>query len=155
MAKKNLPKIPNEEVDKIVSLGSTTATENETDEDESISTIQREKEPAPTKQKRKISERQLKALHEGQEKLLRMTREKRELEKQQEEEDRKRREELIIKKALALKKKKIREEAILNNIRDDETPIEVIKTIAKKTNTKTKETLPPIPIPQKPKFIFV
>ena len=154
MSKKKIQKVQNEEIDKIGVLGDfTTDPETEDDDDESISKIQREKETAP-KPKRKITDKQLEALQGGQRKRLEMARMKRELEKQKQEEEKRRQEELIIKKALALKKKQIKKEAILHEISDDETPIEVIKKIAKKTTTKKTE-LPPIATPQKPQFIFV
>ena len=39
----------------------------------------------------------------------------------------------IIKKAIAIKKRQIKKEAILDEIEDDDTPIEKVKEIMKKT----------------------
>ena len=157
---KKIPKIQNEEIDELGILGNSTVpindnkkrkavviyeTDDEDDDNEITPTIQRVKEPAP-KPKRKLTEKQLQALHEGQQKRLEMARMKKELERQKQEEEKKRQEELIIKKALALKKKQIKKEAILHEISDDDTPIEEIKKIAKKTcyskeaNTTTSRT---------------
>ena len=171
MPKKIIPNIPNEEIDDLGILGNSTEPINdnkkkkavviyETDDDdddddnEITPTIQRVKEPAP-KPKRKLTEKQLQALHEGQRKRLEMARMKKEIERQKQEEEKKRQEELIIKKALALKKKQIKKEAILHEISDDDTPIEEIKKIVKKPATKKTESLPAIQPQPKPKFIFI
>ena len=67
--------------------------------------------------------------------------------KTQEEADKKELEAKIIKKAVALKKKQIKKQVVLEEISDDETPIEVIKQM--------KKSLPkPIEKPRA-KFIFV
>ena len=165
---KKIPKIQNEEIDELGILGNSTEpindnkkrkavviyeTDDEDDDNEIIPTIQRVKEPAP-KPKRKLTEKQLQALHEGQQKRLEMARMKKELERQKQEEEKKRQEELIIKKALALKKKQIKKEAILHEISDDDTPIEEIKKIEKKPAIVKKQTPQPQE-PQKPKFIFI
>ena len=112
MPKENIQKVQNEEIDELGILGNCAEPLNDNkkkkavviyetdDEDDFItSTIQREKEPAP-KPKRKITEKQLEALQEGQRKRLEMARMTRELEKQKQEEEKKRQEELIIKRLL-------------------------------------------------------
>jgi hypothetical protein len=58
-------------------------------------------------------------------------------------------EQKIVKKAISIKKKQIKKEAVLDEISDDETPIEAIKQIAK----KKKQLIPPVD--DKPKYIFV
>lgn len=59
-----------------------------------------------------------------------------ELKKQQKEQEqleaKKKKEELIVKKAVAIKKKEIKQRAILEEISDEDTPVEKIRTIAKK-----------------------
>jgi hypothetical protein len=59
-------------------------------------------------------------------------------------------EEKIIKKAVSLKKKQIKKQAVLEDISDDETPIEVIKEIKRKIPAPQ-----PVPVKQAPKFKFV
>ncbi len=54
------------------------------------------------------------------------------------EEERKLMEEKIVKKAISLKKKQIKQQAVLDEISDDDTPIEKIKEIIKKLPHKTK-----------------
>ena len=55
----------------------------------------------------------------------------------------------VVKKAISIKKKQIKKEALLDEISDDETPIQKIKEIAKKKNH-------PAPQPEPAnKFIFV
>ena len=58
-------------------------------------------------------------------------------------------EQKIVKKAISIKKKQIIKEAALDEISDDETPMEKIKQIAK----KKKQLIPPVD--DKPKYIFV
>ena len=57
-------------------------------------------------------------------------------------------EQKIVKKAISIKKKQIKKEAALDEISDDETPMEKIKQIAKKIPIQP-------PIEQKPKYLYV
>ena len=76
---------------------------------------------------------------------------KRQIEKKlQEEKDKKELEAKIIKKAVSIKKKQIKKQTVLEEISDDETPIEVIKEM----NVKLNKVIKPAEKP-KPKFIFV
>ena len=59
-------------------------------------------------------------------------------------------EEKIVKKAVAIKKKEIKKRAVLDEISDDDTPIEEVKKIAKKIPQKTTQPVEP----EKPKTIF-
>ena len=59
-------------------------------------------------------------------------------------------EQKIVKKAISIKKKQIKKEAVLDDISDDETPMEKIKQIAKHT-----KKYPGPPVDDKPKYIFV
>ena len=52
----------------------------------------------------------------------------------------------IVKKAISIKKKQIKKEAALDEISDDETPIQKIKQIAKKIQP---------PVEQQPKYLYV
>ena len=55
-------------------------------------------------------------------------------------------EQKIVKKAISIKKKQIKKEAALDEISDDETPIQKIKQIAKRM---------PQPVEQQPKYLYV
>ena len=57
-------------------------------------------------------------------------------------------EQKIVKKAISIKNKQIKKEAALDEISDDETPMEKIKQIAKKIPIQP-------PIEQKPKYLYV
>jgi hypothetical protein len=176
-----LPNVPKEEPDNLGSLGSPTLqvetkkprkkviyyeSESDEEEEEEAPTIQRKKvvkqpiTPAPIietptpKPKKVMTEKQLEALRKGQETRLLKAQEKREQQKQIEEEERRRREDLIVKKALSIKKKQLKKQEILDEISDDETPIEELpkrKPQVPRTEPKQK----PQPIQQKPKFYFV
>ena len=65
--------------------------------------------------------------------------------KKKEDEERKILEEKLVKKAISIKKKEIKKQAVLDAISDDETPIEKIKEIAKRNDTKEKINLPVAP----------
>ena len=54
----------------------------------------------------------------------------------------------IFKKAISIKKKQIKKEAALDEISDDDTPIQKIKQIASKIPIQ-------LPIEQKPKYLYV
>ena len=82
-------------------------------------------------------------------------------------EEKKRKEQIILKKAMSIRKKQLKEEAILDEISDDDTPIEEVKAmlkqkkapVAPKIAEKMKAYEKPIPPPATPKpvpkFIFV
>ena len=59
----------------------------------------------------------------------------------------------IVKKAVSIKKKEIKKQAILEEISDDETPMEKIKELAKKKPKAVVHDHPPAS--EKPKYIFV
>lgn len=114
-----------------------------------------------TKPKRKLSEKQLDALKKGQQKRddnrERMKAEK----KAKEEEEKKILEEKLVKKAIAVKKKQIKKQALLDEISDDEKPVEKqekqekpFSVQALKRTTSGPLILPPQE-PQKPKIVFV
>jgi len=94
------------------------------------------------KPKKKLTEKQLEALKKGQDKRNE-NRVKNKLEKEKkEEEERKILEEKLVKKAIALKKKQIKKQAILDDISDDETPLEKVKVIAEKITEVKKPSVP-------------
>jgi hypothetical protein len=62
------------------------------------------------------------------------------------EEERKIIEEKLVKKAISIKKKQIKKQAVLEEISDDETPIEKVKEIAE----KIKAPIQKLPAPEKP-----
>jgi hypothetical protein len=147
-----------------------TIVEVETDDEEEM--IQ------PVKQKRQQSEKQKQNTEKMRAKLQEYHAKKKEEKqmieqlKQKEEQERKKKiEEKIVNKAISIKKKQIKKEEILDEVSDDDTPIEEIKQkiISKKLPAKEKvieRQLPtversslriemPTPIPQKPKFIFI
>ena len=109
------------------------------------------KEETPIVKTRKPkTEKQLAVFNKAREKML----ENLKVRKEKQAEDaviRKREiEEAVVKKAIAIKKKQIKEKAILEQISDDETPIEEVKKIAKKIAVKK---APPVE-PEKELTIF-
>ena len=113
------------------------------------------------KKKKVLNERQLEVLANARAKLAEKNKEKlikKRLEQQAIEDEVQRRlneykedlEDKIVKKAISIKKKQIKKEAILDEISDDETPIQKIKEIAKKRNHPAPQQVEP-----KPQYIFV
>ena len=112
------------------------------------------------KKKRVLSEKQLNVLALAREKLKEKTKERqiqKRLEQEAIEDEVQKRlneyktglEQKVVRKAISIKKKQIKKEAVLEEISDDETPIQKIKEIAKKKNH-------PAPQPEPAdKFIFV
>ena len=76
---------------------------------------------------------------------------RRELKRLQELEYQKQRDEKIVKKALSIKKKQIKKEQILDEISDDDTPIESLPKRKPKPQTVQSVVQQPI----RPKFNFV
>ena len=109
------------------------------------------------KKKRVLSEKQLNVLSLAREKLKEKNKErqaKKKLEADAIEDEIQSRlneyktslEQKIVKKAISIKKKDIKKQAILEEVSDDETPIQKIKQIAKR--------MPP-PVEQQPKYLYV
>ena len=69
--------------------------------------------------------------------------ERAELAKKQKEEEKKLIEEKVIKKAISVKKKQIKKQAALDEISDDDTPIEEVKKIMKAKQQFPSRTRPP------------
>ncbi len=112
------------------------------------------------KKKKVLSERQLEVLSNARAKLAERNKERiaqKKLEQQAIEDEVQKRlneyktglEQKVVRKAISIKKKQIKKKALLEEISDDETPIQKIKEIAKKKNH-------PAPQPEPAnKFIFV
>lgn len=119
----------------------------------------------PSKPKKKASEKQLEAMALGRLKraeLIQMRKKQAEIDR---ENEKKALEEKIVQKAISIKKKEIKKSLVLDEISDDETPIEEIKTAVKAKKAVVQQTpAKPAPQPQqapkaiearKPTFLFV
>jgi len=148
---KELQDLENEKPEQVEDLGiQRTETDNEDDEDDEPQTITRAKKPR--------TEAQMKAFEKAKEKA-RINAEARKAEREAKaQEERKEIEEKLVKKAIALKKKQIKQQAILDNIEDDDTPLPEIDKIVKQLPAKFKKSVKqdlPTQIPNAPKFIFL
>lgn len=101
-----------------------------------------------TKPKKQLTEKQLEALRKGQQKRDENRERIKEEKKKKEEEEKRILEEKLVKKAIAVKKKQIKKQAVLEEISDDDTPIQKVKKIAEKIVEKENK-------PTGPKIIFV
>lgn len=129
--------------------------------------------PKKEKPKRVLNEAQLEGMKKGRETLALRNAEKKAQRLLEEAERKKQLEEKVVSKAISIKKKQLKQEIALDEISDDETPIEEIKqkVIAKKqvapqappppTPKATKappafvEAVPTTPVKAKPTFIFM
>ena len=147
---KELRDLETEKVEEPEDLGiQRTETDNEDEEDDEPQTITRAKKPR--------TEAQMKAFEKAKEKA-RINAEKRKEEREAKaKEEQKIIEEKLVKKAIALKKKQIKEQAILDKIPDDDTPLPEIQKIVKELPAKFKKSVKqdlPTQIPNPPKYIF-
>lgn len=130
--------------------------------------------PKKEKPKRVLNEAQLEGMKKGRDALALRNAEKR-AQREAEEAERKRQlEEKVVSKAISIKKKQLKQEIALDEISDDETPIEEIKqkVVAKKQTAPTPpapptpraqpqapkafvNAVPTIPVKAKPTFIFM
>lgn len=92
-----------------------------------------------TKPKKPRTEKQLEAFEKAKQIRDANALKRKEERLKKEEEERKQNEEKLIKKAIALKKKQLKKQAILDEISDDDTPIQKIKKIAEKPEPVTSE----------------
>lgn len=115
--------------------------------------------PIKTTVKRERTEKQKEIFEKARLTRLANIELKKQLKEQEELEARKKKEELIVKKAVAIKKKEIKERAILEEISDDDTPVEKIKEIKKKMeikqNIKATQSEPPKVLSFYEKYKFV
>lgn len=96
---------------------------------------------------------QMDAFNKAKEKA-RINAEERKKQREIEESKRKADEEaLIVKKAIAIKKKEIKRKAVLEQVSDDETPLEQIKQVSKTISKPVESTPKPKTIFEKYKFI--
>jgi hypothetical protein len=97
-----------------------------------------EHDAAPiTKPKKKVlTEKQKEALKKGQMKRDENAKARKAAALQKAEEERKAIEDKLVKKAISIKKKQIKKQAILDELSDDDTPIEKIKKIAQRIPEK-------------------
>ncbi len=113
---------------------------SETDESDDIETIEQVPE---TKVKKPRTEKQIEAFKKVREKKMENTK-LREKEKEKiAQEERKALEAKIVQKALSIKKKQIKKQAVLEDISDDDTPIEVIKEIKNRVKPQGQTPTPP------------
>lgn len=112
-------------------------------------TVTKLSEPKPKRertdgQKRAFEKARAQAHHNAQLRLQEKTKLAEQMNKEYEEK--------LLKKAIAIKKKEIREKAKLEAISDDDTPMEKIKQISTKLETKKQPPVPDIP---QPKYKFL
>ncbi len=144
---KELRDLENEKPEEVEDLGKSDA-EKTDDEDDEPQSITRAKKPR--------TEAQMKAFEKAKEKA-RLNAEKRKAEREAKaKEEQKAIEEKLVKKAISLKKKQIKQQAILDQIEDDDTPLPEIEKIVKELPAKFKRSVKQeLPIPEtKPKYIF-
>jgi len=120
----------------------------------------------PKKPKKIATEKQLEAMRLGREKRDEQIKLRRQAEEQEKATQKKLLEDKIVKKAISIKKKEIKKSTLLDEISDDDTPIEEIKTaikakpMPKQVATPAPPKAQPPPAPkaiekQKPTFYFV
>ena len=115
----------------------------------------------PPKPKKLATEKQLEAMRLGREKRDQQIKLRREAEEQEKAIQKKLLEDKIVKKAISIKKKEIKKSTLLDEISDDDTPIEEIKTvmkakpIPKQVVTQAPKVQPPPPPPSAPKAIEI
>lgn len=103
--------------------------------------------PKKEKPKRVLNEAQLAGMKKGRDALALRNAEKKAQKEAEEEERKKQFEEKVVSKAISIKKKLLKQEILLDDISDDETPIEEIK---QKVISK-KQVAPQAPDPPTPK----
>jgi uncharacterized protein (UPF0335 family) len=114
--------------------------------------------PKPVKPKRKMTEAQLASLAKGREKAKATLKAKndainekkkavKDVEAELREAKQREFDEKIVRKALSIKKKAIKKESVLDEVSDDDTPIEEIQEIKRKTAARKKKAPEPEPEP--------
>lgn len=133
------------------------ASKEEEKEDDEIPTTLCE---PPKKPKKIPTQKQLEAMKLGREKRDEQRRLRKEAEEQEKAIQKKLLEDKIIKKAISIKKKEIKKSNLLDDISDDDTPIEEIKASIKAKPTQkqvvtTQQPVPKIQPQQAPKAIEI
>ena len=90
-----------------------------------------EEEPKPVKQKRERTQKQIEAFNRCIETKKEKAKQRAEEARRLAEYDKKALEEKVVKKAISIKKKQIKKQSALDEISDDDTPIEKVKEVAK------------------------
>jgi hypothetical protein len=129
----------------------------ETDDVEDLAILRGKGDIEPKEKNKTISgnkkprtEAQIKTFEKARE-TARLNAEKRKTERDMRaEEERILMEEKVVKKAISLKKKQIKQQAVLDEISDDDTPIEKIKEIVKKLPKKGLPTAVELPAKREP-----
>ena len=120
-------------------------------------TPKEEPEPEPESKpvlKRERTAKQIEAFNKAREKMVMNASHRKQTKEELEIQRKKELEETIVKKAIAIKKKEIKKKAVLEEISDDETPMEEIAKI-KKNFPKHDGNVKPAPvIVEKPKSFF-
>jgi len=114
----------------------------------------------PKKPKKVATEKQLEAMRLGRVKRDEQIKLRREAEQQEKDNQKKLLEDKIVKKAISIKKKEIKKSNLLDEISDDDTPIEEIKTTMKaksipKQVVATQQPAPRVQPPPAPKAIEI
>ena len=144
---KELRDLENAKPEEVEDLGKPDAVV-EDEEDDEPQTITRAKKPR--------TEAQMKAFEKAKEKA-RINADNRKAEREAKaKEEQKAIEEKLVKKAISLKKKQIKQQAVLDNIEDDDTPLPEIEKIVKELPAKFKKAVrQELPAPPKPPaYIF-
>jgi hypothetical protein len=97
-----------------------------------------------TKPKKKLTEKQLEALRKGQQTRDANAKKRKEEAERIAAEEKKILEEKIVRKAISIKKKQIKKQAALDEIEDDDTPIQKIKSTIEKSEAKVELIKPKI-----------
>jgi hypothetical protein len=143
---KELQDLENAKPEESEDLGKTDAdkTDDEDDEPQSI-----------TRAKKPWTEAQMKAFEKAKEKA-RLNADKRKAEREAKaKEEQKLIEDKLVKKAISLKKKQIKQQAVLDNIEDDDTPLVEIEKIVKELPAKFKKAVKQeAPTPKQSPYVF-
>ena len=114
-------------------------------------------EPIPESKpglKRERTAKQIEAFNKAREKMVMNASQRKQSKEELEIQRKKDLEETIVKKAIAIKKKEIKKKAVLEEISDDETPIEDIEKMKKNFPKRDGNEKPAPVIVEKPKTFF-
>jgi hypothetical protein len=143
---KELRDLENAKPEEVEDLGKSDGVADDDDDDEP-QTITRAKKPR--------TEAQMKAFEKAKEKA-KLNADKRKAEREAKAlEERKAIEDKLVKKAISLKKKQIKQQAVLDEIEDDDTPLPEIEKIVKELPAKFKKPVKQeMPVPKPNPYIF-
>ena len=122
-----------------------------TNEESDDEIIEAKKEYEPIKPNKVRTEKQIEATKKMRERLKEATELKKKMKEDEELNKKKELEKKIVEKAISIKKKEIKKQKILDEISDDDSPIEEVKKIIKKTPIQQKTQI----VENKPKYIFI